>query len=88
MDSTKWRGPPPRDAGSDPRNMQCLAACTSKISTSLENLKALPSRAVLARRWLRLLLNHYTGAWLDDATGARGDDIKSLLVFLFEGGRQ
>ncbi len=48
---------------------------------------ALPSRAALARRWPSLRVNRYTGRWADGATGARGDDLQSLLVFLNEGGR-
>jgi hypothetical protein len=51
MASSKWRGPPPHDGESDPQKMQCLATCISENSTSVENLKALPSRATLARRF-------------------------------------
>jgi hypothetical protein len=45
----------------------------------------LPSRATLGRRWPALKINRYTGRWRDDASGANGLDIASLLAFL-EGG--
>jgi hypothetical protein len=47
----------------------------------------LPSKATLARRWPSLRINRLTWHWRDDATGARGDDITSLLAFLGEGAR-
>jgi hypothetical protein len=87
MAASKWRGPPPRNAGSDPRECRKLAAVdNSKISTSRLNLKELPSRATLARRWPGLKVNRLTGRWVDDATGARGDTIESLRIFLSERG--
>jgi hypothetical protein len=45
----------------------------------------LPSRAVLARRFPKLRLNRFTGAWCDDASGAHGRDVGSLLAFLEQG---
>jgi hypothetical protein len=50
-------------------------------------LKELPSRAALARRWPELRINRLTWRWRDDATGARGEDLLSLLAFLSEGSR-
>lgn len=47
----------------------------------------LPSKSALARKWPKLHVNRYTGRWRDDASGARGDDLKSLLTFLGEGAR-
>lgn len=44
----------------------------------------LPSKAALARRW-PALLNRYTGKWVDDASGAKGDDLRSLLAYLDKG---
>jgi hypothetical protein len=75
------RGPPQRDADSDPQNAM-LGGLHSSDNTSLANLKALPSRATLARKWPKLRLNRYTGTWIDDASGARGDDFESLRAFL------
>ena len=49
--------------------------------------QGLPSRAALARRWPGLRVNRLTGRWVDDASGARGDSIDSLLAFLGEGAR-
>jgi hypothetical protein len=49
--------------------------------------RLLPSRATLARRWPALKINRLTGRWVDDASGARGDDITSLIAFLGEGAR-
>jgi hypothetical protein len=47
----------------------------------------LPSKADLARKWPKLRVNRYNGRWRDDASGARGDDLQSLLTFLGEGAR-
>lgn len=49
--------------------------------------RLLPSRATLARKWPALKINRLSGRWVDDASGARGDDIASLLAFLGEGAR-
>ncbi|MGD9541205.1 hypothetical protein [Methylocystis sp.] len=87
MASSKWRGPPLRNAGSDPRECRKLAAVdNSENCTSGLNLKEIPSRATLARRWPSLKVNRLTWRWVDDATGAKGDDLQSLLAFLNEGG--
>jgi len=51
------------------------------------NSQVLPNRATLARRWPALKINRYTGHWRDDASGAHGPDIASLLAFLGEGAR-
>ena len=44
----------------------------------------IPSKATLARHFPALRINRYTGAWRDDASGAKGDDVESLLIFLRE----
>jgi hypothetical protein len=63
-----------------------LGALTgSEPNTSGHNRKELPSRATLARRWPRLRINRLTWRWVDDASGARGDDLRSLLSYLGEG---
>ncbi|PWB90684.1 hypothetical protein C5688_09165 [Methylocystis sp. MitZ-2018] len=49
--------------------------------------RLLPSRATLARKWPALKINRFTGRWRDDASGASGVDVASLLAFLGEGGR-
>jgi hypothetical protein len=49
--------------------------------------RLLPSRATLARKWPALKINRLTGRWVDDSSGARGDDITSLLAFLGESAR-
>jgi hypothetical protein len=65
-----------------------LEAVTSQIIPPKQDPQALLlSRAALARRWPSLRFNRYTGAWRDDATGAKGDNIESLRAFLSEGGR-
>ena len=87
MAALKWRGPPPRDAEADPLNCRKLAAVdNSQNSTSRSNLKELPSRATLARRWPRLRVNRLTWCWRDDATGVKGNGVESLLAFLNDGG--
>ncbi len=84
----KWRGPPPRDAGSDPRECRKLAGVdNSTNSTTRPNLKQIPSRAALARRWPRLRVNRFTGRWRDDASGVNGADVTSLLSYIGEGTR-
>jgi hypothetical protein len=47
--------------------------------------RLLPSRATLARKWPALKINRFTGRWRDDASGASGADVASLLAFLGEG---
>jgi hypothetical protein len=85
MAAHNWRGPPPRDAGSDPQNCRSLATVDgSEIIKSSPDLQQLPSRATLARRFPRLRLNRFTGAWRDDASGAKGNTIESLLKFIGE----
>ena len=83
MAASKWRGPPPRDAGGDPLNCRSLATVDgSEHSKSSSALQRLPSRAVLARKWPSLRINQLTWRWIDDASGARGDTIESLLAYL------
>lgn len=83
MAASKWRWPPPRYAGSGHRECRKLAGVdNSENSTSGLNLKELPSRAALARRWPRLRINRLARRSRDDASGARGDDFRSLLAFL------
>jgi hypothetical protein len=50
-------------------------------------IEKLPNRATLARKWPALRINRLTWRWRDDASGARGDDITSLIAFLGEGAR-
>ncbi len=70
------------------RNVDCLEAVSSDIIPPKQDLQAsLPSRATLARRWPRLRVNRFSGRWRDDVSGARGEDIESLLAFLSEGSR-
>lgn len=51
------------------------------------NPRLLPSRATLARKWPALKINRFTGRWRDDASGAPGADVASLLAFIGEGAR-
>jgi hypothetical protein len=76
---------PPVTAGGA-RESDCVAAVTSELIPAKQDPQALPSRATLARRWPCLRVNRLTGRWRDDASGAHGDDLGSLLVFLNEGG--
>ncbi|OAI30979.1 hypothetical protein A1351_06730 [Methylosinus sp. R-45379] len=55
---------------------------SENIAPTLEPQSKIPSRAVLARRWPRLRLNRYSGHWLDEASGRRGDDLASLARYL------
>lgn len=78
----------PARADGDPQECHSLAGVDSpKNSTTRAVLKDLPSRVTLARQWPGLKVNRYTGAWRDEATGAKGGDIQSLLAFLREGSR-
>lgn len=94
MASSKRRWPPPRNAGSDPLECHSLAGVDiSTNNTSGPNLKKIPSRAALARRWpsgrragktrTMAVLGAYLAAL--DASGAKGDDVESLLAFLEKG---
>lgn len=47
----------------------------------------LPNKAALARKWPALKINRLTWRWCDDASGAKGADLGSLLAFLGEGAR-
>jgi hypothetical protein len=47
----------------------------------------IPPRALLARRWPKLRVNRFTGRWLDEKTGRRGDDLASLASYLGEARR-
>lgn len=86
MAAQKWRGPPPRDAVGDPRECRKLAGVdNSENSTSRPDLKKIPSRQMLARRWPRLRVNRLTWRWREDGSGAKGDDVESLLAFLEKG---
>lgn len=57
------------------------------VGASVSATAKLPSRASLARKWPALKINRLTWRWIDDASGAGGDDIASLLAFLGEGAR-
>lgn len=62
------------------------AIASEKTKSAPENQgKSLPPKATLVRRWPGLKVNRFSGRWRDDATGARGDSIESLLTFLSEG---
>lgn len=88
MAAQKWGKPPPRHAANGSLNCHELASRdNSDHKPSAPNLKELPSRVALARRWPGLRINRLTWRWRDDASGARGEDLGSLLVFLNEGGR-
>ncbi len=80
------KSPPAATGGA--RNVDCLEAVSSDIIPPKQDLQAsLPSRATLARRSPGLKVNRYTSACRDDATGAKGDGLDSLLAFLGEGSR-
>jgi hypothetical protein len=79
------RESPPVAAGGA-RNCDCLEAVTSELIPAKQDPQALQSRATLTRRWPCLRVNRQTWRWRDDASGAHGDDLGSLLVFLNEGG--
>jgi hypothetical protein len=49
---------------------------------ALDLVRKLPSKAVLEKRWPGLRINRLTHRWADDATGARGDDLASLVEYL------
>jgi hypothetical protein len=68
-----------RDAGSAPS--------AKRFPPATFDPRLLPSRATLARKWPALKINRLSGRWVDDASGAKGDDITSLLAFLGEGAR-
>lgn len=71
------------------RKVDCLAAVTSENNPPKKYSQAsIPSRATLARKWPALKVNRLTWRWRDDATGAKGDGLDSLLVFLSAGGRK
>jgi len=57
------------------------------VGHGLRATENVPSRATLARKFPKLKINRLTWRWIDDATGARGDDVRSLLAFLAEGAR-
>ena len=44
--------------------------------------QSIPSKSTLARRFPKLKINRLTWRWVDDASGAKGDDIASLTAFL------
>lgn len=50
--------------------------------SAVDLLRRLPSKAVLERRFPKLAVNRMTGRWMDGETGARGDDLESLLACL------
>jgi hypothetical protein len=43
-----------------------------------------PNRATLARKWPKLRINRLTWRWRDDASGAHGADVASLLAYIGE----
>lgn len=83
MAASKWRGPPQRDADGDPQSSDMLPGESYPTnSKNVGDAQRLPSRAVLAHRWPRLKINRLTWRWVDDASGARGDDFESLLAYI------
>jgi len=52
------------------------------VGAGLSASRKVPSRATIARKWPALKINRLTWRWVDDASGARGDDLFSLLQFL------
>ena len=77
------RNPGAGDAGA--REICNIAPAVFPTIANENQAPRLPSRAQLARKWPRLRVNRYTGAWCDDASGARGDTIESLRAFLSSG---
>jgi hypothetical protein len=76
-----------KEAGRGRRPASEFTFASARRKPHAPSLQAkLPSKATLVRRWPRLKVNRLTGRWVDDATGARGEDIQSLLVFLNERG--
>ena len=67
-----------------PNALSCCSAEKHSENTpeDLALQAKIPSRAVLARRFPRLKINRLTWHWRDDATGAKGDDVVSLLAFI------
>jgi hypothetical protein len=57
------------------------------VGAGLSATAKLPSRATLARKWPALKVNRLNWKWVDDASGAKGDDLGSLLAFIAEGAR-
>ncbi|RNJ50291.1 hypothetical protein D1O30_12470 [Methylocystis hirsuta] len=65
-----------------------MAACGSHDKpASLPSHAALPNKAALARKWPFLRVNRLSGRWRDDATGASGAGLESLLSYLSTSGR-
>jgi hypothetical protein len=77
----------PACAGGDPQIEQAGRRLNSQNTKADTLSQSIPSKATLARKWPRLRVNRYTGAWCDGASGTKGDTIESLLAFLREGGR-
>lgn len=57
------------------------------VGVGLSATAKLPNRAKLGRKWPALKINRLTWRWCDDASGAKGGDLQSLLAFLAEGPR-
>lgn len=77
----------PGAGGSGVRNSDHVGTLISFEITPGANVNQakIPSRAALARRFPKLKINRLSWRWCDDASGARGDDVESLIAFL-EGG--
>ncbi|WP_018408515.1 hypothetical protein [Methylocystis rosea] len=78
------KSPPAATGGA--RECIAVGANGPERSTSRLNLKGIPGRATLVRRWQGLKINRLTWRWVDDASGARGNDFGSLFAFINEGG--
>jgi hypothetical protein len=79
---------PPAATGGAP-NCHRRAASDGSENTNpserTQGVTALPSKTTLARHFPALRINRYTGRWVDDATGARGDAIETLLSYIAGG---
>ncbi len=86
MTPTNAATPAPAVSGNGRRLDLLGRPIKSETTTETNTSQRLPSRTTLARRWPGLRINRLNYRWVDDATGAKGDDIESLLAFLNTGG--
>ncbi len=78
--ASQKRNPGAGDAGA--REICKLTPAVFPTIANENQARRLPSKATLARRWPRLRINRLSGRWIDDATGAKGDDFASLKAFI------
>ena len=74
----------PRDALIGDRGPVSAPDAKRLPPVTLFDPRLLPSRATLARKWPALKINRFTGRWRDDASGAHGAEVASLLAFVGE----